>query len=40
MLNGKLVNEGFDANPAPGNICLLSEGWEVHYRNVAIMELP
>ena len=40
MLNGKLVNEGFDAKPAHGNMGLQSEGWEVHYRNVAIKELP
>lgn len=40
MLNGKLVDEGSDANPARGNICLQSEGCEVHYRNVEIKELP
>ncbi len=40
VLNGTLVNEGFDANPAEGNVCLQSEGWEVHYRNVEIKELP
>ena len=40
MLNGKLVNEGFDAKPAHGNMGLQSEGWKVHYRNVAIKELP
>ena len=40
VLNGNLVNEGTDANPAQGNICLESEGWEVHYRNVAVQELP
>ena len=39
VLNGKLVNEGWDIFPAQGNICLQSEGWEVHYRNVAIKEL-
>ena len=40
VLNGKLVNEGTGAEPAQGNICLQSEGWEVHYRNVSIKELP
>jgi hypothetical protein len=40
MLNGKLVNEGYNANPLQGNICLESEGWEVHYRNIEIKELP
>jgi hypothetical protein len=40
ILNGEQVNEGYDANPSQGNICLQSEGWEVHYRNVEIKELP
>ena len=40
VLNGKLVNEGYEAEPAQGNVCLQSEGWEVHYRNVEIKELP
>jgi hypothetical protein len=40
VLNGKLVNEGYDAIPSEGSICLQSEGWEVHYRNVEIKELP
>lgn len=39
ILNGELVNEGYAASPSEGNICLQSEGWEVHYRNVAIKEL-
>ena len=39
VLNGKLVNEGWDAYPTEGNICLQSEGWPVQYRNVAIKEL-
>ena len=39
-LNGKLVNEGYDAEPSQGNVCLQSEGWEVNYRNVEIKELP
>jgi hypothetical protein len=39
VLNGKLVNEGSDLDPAEGNICLQSEGWPVDYRNVAIKEL-
>lgn len=40
ILNGELVNEGTGAQPSEGNICLQSEGWEVHYRNIAIKELP
>ncbi|HSB14459.1 MAG TPA: DUF1080 domain-containing protein [Bryobacteraceae bacterium] len=39
VLNGKLVNEGSDAEPEEGTICLQSEGWPVDYRNVAIKEL-
>jgi hypothetical protein len=39
MLNGVLVNEGTDAVPAEGNICLQSEGWPVYYRNISIKEL-
>ena len=39
VLNGKLVNEGRNAVPADGNICLQSEGWPVQYRNVAVKEL-
>lgn len=38
VLNGVLVNEGADASPAEGNICLQSEGWPVYYRNVEIRE--
>ncbi len=40
VLNGKLVNEGWDAFPGEGSICLQSEGWEVHYRNLEVRELP
>jgi hypothetical protein len=39
VLNGELVNEGYGASPYEGSICLQSEGWEVHYRNVSIKEL-
>lgn len=39
VLNGQFVNEGYDAAPSQGSICLQSEGWEVHYRNIAIKEL-
>jgi hypothetical protein len=39
MLNGKLVNEGTEAYPAEGSVCLQSEGWPVWYRNVEIKEL-
>lgn len=40
VLNGVLVNEGTDAKPREGNICLQSEGWPVHYRSIEIKELP
>lgn len=39
VLNGVLVNQGTDARPSEGNICLQSEGWPVYYRNIAIKEL-
>jgi hypothetical protein len=39
VLNGEPVNEGWDAEPSEGNICLQSEGWPVDYRNVEIKEL-
>jgi 3-keto-disaccharide hydrolase len=39
VLNGDLVNEGSDAEPEEGTICLQSEGWPVDYRNVEIKEL-
>lgn len=37
--NGKLVNEGWDASPSEGNVCVQSEGWPVDYRKVEIKEL-
>ena len=40
VLNGVLVNEGTNAWPEEGNICLESEGWPVFYRNIEIKELP
>jgi len=40
VLNGDLVNEGWDAYPSEGTICIQSEGWPVQYRNIAIKELP
>jgi len=39
VLNDKLVNEGHNAVPSEGSICLQSEGWPVQYRNVAVKEL-
>lgn len=39
MLNGELVNEGWEPRRTEGYICLQSEGWPVFYRNVEIKEL-
>ena len=39
VLNGELVNEGHNADPSEGNVCLQSEGWPVQYRNVTVKEL-
>ena len=39
VLNGEFVNEGWDAEPSQGNVCLQSEGWPVDFRNVAIKEM-
>lgn len=39
VLNGKVVNEGTNAWPEDGNVCLQSEGWPVYYRNVKVKEL-
>jgi len=39
-VNGKVVTRGYDLNPRKGYICLESEGSEVHFRNIRIMELP
>ncbi len=39
VLDGKLVNEGRNAVPSEGSICLQSEGWPVQYRNVTVKEL-
>ena len=40
VFNGEKVNEGTDMDPASGYVCLQSEGWEVHFRNISIKELP
>ncbi|MEJ7608603.1 MAG: DUF1080 domain-containing protein [Bryobacteraceae bacterium] len=39
VLNGVQVNEGTNAWPEEGSICLQSEGWPVYYRNVEVREL-
>ena len=39
-VNGKFVNGIRNASTKKGYICLESEGREVHFRNLRIMELP
>ena len=39
-INGKFVNGIRDASVKKGYICLESEGREIHFRNIKIMELP
>ncbi len=39
-VNGKFVNGIRDASYRKGYICLESEGREIHFRNMRIMELP
>ena len=39
-INGKFVNGIRDASVKKGYICLESEGKEIHFRNIRIMELP
>lgn len=39
-INGKFVNGIRDASHRKGYICLESEGKEIHFRNLRIMELP
>jgi hypothetical protein len=39
-VNGKVVTRGHDIGPRKGYICLESEGSEVHFRNIRILELP
>jgi len=39
-VNGKFVNGISKAAIKKGYICLESEGAEIHFRNIRIMELP
>lgn len=39
-VNGKFVNGVRDATQRKGYLCLESEGSEIHFRNIQIMELP
>jgi len=39
-VNGKFVNGISNAAVKKGYICLESEGAEIHFRNIRVMELP
>ena len=39
-VNGKFVNGISRATQKKGYLCLESEGAEIHFRNIKIMELP
>ncbi|MHC4068171.1 MAG: 3-keto-disaccharide hydrolase [Planctomycetota bacterium] len=39
-VNGQIVTRGFNLNPRKGYICLESEGSEIHFKDIRIMELP
>jgi len=39
-VNGEAVNWAYDCDPRKGYICLESEGTEIHFRNIRIMEMP
>jgi len=39
-INGKFVNGIRNSSVKKGYLCLESEGSEIHFRNIRIMELP
>ena len=39
-VNGKFVDGVSNASVKKGYLCLESEGTEIHFRNIRIMELP
>ena len=39
-INGKFVNSIRDSSVRKGYLCLESEGSEIHFRNIQILELP
>ncbi len=39
-VNGKFVNGIRNASQKKGYLCLESEGAEIHFRNIRILELP
>jgi hypothetical protein len=40
VINGQLVNEGTEAELSKGRILLQSEGAEIHFKDVALKQLP
>lgn len=40
VINGNVVNECYDANPAAGKVLLQTEGHEVFFRNLELRPLP
>jgi hypothetical protein len=40
VINGELVNEGTEAELSKGKILLQSEGSEIHFKDVALKQLP
>lgn len=40
LFNGKFVNGVSNVSVKKGHLCLESEGAEIHFRNIRIMELP
>ena len=39
-INGKFVNGVRESSVKKGYLCLESEGAQIHFRNIEIMELP
>ena len=39
-INGKFVNSIRNSSVRKGYLCLESEGAEIHFRNIRILELP
>ncbi len=39
-INGKFINSIRDSSVRKGYLCLESEGAEIHFRNIQILELP
>lgn len=40
IVNGDEINRAWDVEEVPGNICLQSEGAEIHFRNIRLAPVP